>query len=163
MNEISYERWRAMMRLPYLVVLAFWVGQRGRLYKGQVARLLRALTEITERDPGDLLGQLADDAGRELTNQFSEFEMQDISHFALQCARSLEAAKAEMTDAQFLSHIDDMHGLVDAVGARVPWHGRLRDLFRGPTAQDPRETLRRALAEAAERMGNTMGPEAAAL
>ena len=62
MNEISYDKWRQIIRLPYLIVLAFWIGQRTRLYPSQMKRMLAKLEAIHRRDPDRLLGQLAADS-----------------------------------------------------------------------------------------------------
>lgn len=138
-----------MIRLPYLVVLAHWVAQRGRFYRGQITGLLAELESIAGRDRGDLLSHLADDASRELLNQLRDRSSEDVSHFALQCARSLDAARSAMTTGQFGRHLADAHRLINAVSTAVPWHGRLRATVMRPGDRDPRHTLQHALIEAA--------------
>ncbi len=146
MNHISYDRWQAIIRLPYLVMLACWVGQRGRLYRGQTASLLAHLTRIRDRDYGGLLGQIADDSACELAGQLRGFSARDVSHFALLCERTLAAARQEMTDAQYDRFVRDAGDLERTVGEALPWHARLRAAFARAPARDLRLTLRRALA-----------------
>ena len=149
MNQISYDQWQAMIRLPYLAVLACWLGQRARLYRGQVNCMMEHLAAIRQRDVDSLLGQLADDAAREVLNHLKDFKKDDLSHFALQCARVLTAARSAMTAQQFQRYLSDMSDMVEAMNRAVPWYGRLRSLFEKSLPKDPRATLKRALADAA--------------
>jgi len=148
-NEISYDKWQAMIRLPYLTVLAFSIGQRARLYPSQLTRMLTELETIQNRDLQGLLGQLAADSAAELTNQAKKPQADEISHFPLQCARVLAAARAVMTADQFAQFLRDSTSLAHAMEKALPWHGRLRTAFQSPIPQDPRVTLRAALEEAA--------------
>ena len=149
MNEISYDKWQAIIRLPYLTVLAFWIGQRARLYPSQVNRMLAELEAIQERDLEGLLGQLAADSATELVNHFKSFKAEEISHFPLQCARVFTAARGVMTADQFDQYLRDNNGIVRAMQEALPWYGRLLAMLRKPLPQDPRATLRNALEEAA--------------
>ena len=144
MNHISYDRWQAIIRLPDLVMLASWAGQRGRLYSGQTAALIAHLNRVRDRDYGDLLGQIADDSACELASQLREFKARDVTHFALLCERTLTAARQEMTTAQYDRFVSDASVLERAIGEALPWHARLRAAFTKAPARDLRATLRRA-------------------
>ena len=137
-----------MTRLPFLVVIAHWIGQRGRLYEGQVACVLEHLRDISDRDLRSVLGQLADDSAKELVTHLRNLKAEDISHFPLQCARVLAAAKDAMSVEQYHQYVGDIRAMTKAVRASVPWHGRLRRSFDKRLPLDPRRTLLRALQEA---------------
>ena len=149
MNQISYDKWQAMIRLPYLTVLAFWIGQRARLYPSQLDCMMAELEAIQNRDLEGLLGQVAADSATELVNHLKTFKVDEISHFRLQCARVLTAARAAMTPEQFGQYLRDNNGIVRAMRKALPWHGRLRVALQKPLPQDPRVTLQSALEEAA--------------
>ena len=149
MNQISYDKWQSMIRLPYLTVLAFWIGQRAHLYPDQLNRMLAELEAIRKRDPENLLGQLAADSAAELANHVKKLNAEEISHFPLQCARVLTAARAVMTTDQFEQFLRDNNGIVQAMQEALPWQGRLRAILRKPLNRDPRVELRNALEEAA--------------
>lgn len=149
MNEISYDKWQALIRLPYLIVLAFWIGQRARLYPSQLSRLLAELEAIQKRDPEGLLGQIAADSAAELVNQVKTFKADEISHFPLQCARVFTAARTAMTPNQFTQYLRDNNGIVRAMQEALPWQGRLRAMLQKTSPRDPRVALFNALEHAA--------------
>ena len=149
MNEISYDKWQQIIRLPYLIVLAFWIGQRTQLYPSQMKRMLTKLEAIHRRDPDRLLGQLAADSVNELINHLEQFKAEEISHFSLQCARVITASRAVMTEDQFRQYLQDNNDIVQAMQQAIPWHGRLRVMLQKRLPQDPRVTLRNALDDAA--------------
>ena len=149
MNEISYDKWRQIIRLPYLIVLAFWIGQRAQLYPSQMKCMLSKLEAIHRRDPDRLLGQLAADAVTELVNHLEQFKAEEVSHFPLHCARVITASRAVMTEEQFRQYLQDSNEILRIMQEALPWHGRLRAMLRKPLPQDPRNELRNALEGAA--------------
>jgi hypothetical protein len=148
-NQVSYDKWQQIIRLPYLTVLAFWIGQRARLYPSQLRRMVSELEAIQKRDLESLLGQLAADSATELVNHIKTFKADEISHFRLQCARVFTAARAVMTADQFSQYLRDNNGIVRAMQEELPWQGRLRAMLRKPLPQDPRVVLCNALEDAA--------------
>jgi len=148
-NEISYDKWQSIIRLPYLTVLAFWIGQRGRIYPNQINRMLEELEAIRQRDSDGLLGQLAADSATELVNHIKTLTAEEISHFRLHCARVFTAARVVMTTDQFRQYLSDNNGIVQAMREALPWQDRLRAIFRKQLPQDPRVALCNALEEAA--------------
>lgn len=149
MNQISYDKWQEVIRLPYLTVLAFWIGQRAQLYPSQLNRMLSELEAIKNRKLESLLSQLAADSATELVNHFKTFKADEISHFPLQCARVFTAARAIMTADEFSQYLQDHNDIVRAMREALPWQGRLRAMLRRPPPQDPRVALYNALEEAA--------------
>lgn len=149
MNQISYDKWQSIIRLPYLTVLAYWIGQRAQLYPSQLRRMLSELEAIQKRDQEGLLGQLAADSATELVNHVKTFKAEEISHFPLQCARVFTAARAVMTADQFRQYLRDNNGIARAMQEALPWQGRFRAMLRKPLPKDPRVALRNALEEAA--------------
>ena len=145
MNQISYDHWQAMIRLPYLAVLAFWMGQRARLYSGQIKAVLRHLAKIKHRDLDSVLGQLADDSAAELLNLLKGMKAEDISHFQLQCARVVAAAQSAMSASQFQRYLAHHQDMLRAMYRAVPWYARVLNMLRKPLPADPRLTLLRAL------------------
>lgn len=149
MNQISYDKWQSIIRLPYLTVLAYWIGQRAQLYPSQLRRMLSELEAIQKRDQEGLLGQLAADSATELVNHVRTFKAEEISHFPLQCARVFTAARAVMTADQFRQYLRDNNGIARAMQEALPWQGRFRAMLRKPLPKDPRVALRNALEKAA--------------
>ena len=145
MNEIGYDQWQAMNRLPYLILLATCMDQRGYLHRAQITCLLERLAAVYQREPDGLLGQLAEDGARELVSQFQGRDPTDTSHFPLACARTLDAARRAMDNAHLARFVHDALGHLDAVGESLPG---LRRLLARLTRRHPnvaRATLRRAL------------------
>ena len=152
MNHISYDKWQAMIRLPYLTVLAFWIGQKARLYPAQLNGMLAELEAIRCRDSNSLLGQLAADSAAELISQFESFAVADVTHLPLQCERVLIAARGSMSDEEFEQFVTDHIRLALIVRQSLPWHGRLRaalgKALGKALSKDPRVQLLQALGEA---------------
>ena len=149
MNQISYDQWQAMIRLPYLAVLAFWIGQRMHLHGGQIKAVLAHLALVKDRNLDNVVGQVADDSGAELLNHLKALKGEDVSHFKLQCARVLAAAENAMSHQEFHQYVCHHREMLHAMYGAVPWHARFLEKLRRPVPIDPRAMLQEALGSAA--------------
>lgn len=146
MNEISYDKWQAIIRLPYLIVLAFYVAQRGKVYRSQIQCLIDHVAEESRKDPASLLAQIADDSMREFLAHFANLKAADVTHFTLQVTRSIEAAKSVLSPSQYEQYLIGIRHVATQQRVVVPWHGRLRALLIRPPRTDLRQSLERLLA-----------------
>ncbi|WP_435103312.1 hypothetical protein [Arhodomonas sp. AD133] len=148
LDRISYEKWQALIRLPFLSLLAVYLDQRGRMHARQVQVYCDHLGAIVARDPGSTLAQIADDALRESVNQFKELRPDDVDHFIARCAIAVEAARTALDPASFDELCRLTKELASAIRTSAPWHLRLRMIrFRHRQSAVPfGQQLLRALA-----------------
>jgi len=126
LNNISYKKWQTIIRLPSLILLAFFIDQRGHLHKAQIESVIQCLGTICKSESHGLFGQIAADALEEFPAQIKSYSEIDVSSLTSYCAISIEDARSTMSSETFKKYIALMNDLAIKIRDAIPWYTRVQ-------------------------------------